>query len=292
MDPLYPLVFAMVALLTLYQVNQRLSSPVIAIVNRWLRWLIFAVGFAKIATDFGWSGRPFWVLAVTAFLVYFLVETMYRWLEIKALSHSPVSLFPRFALNRSGEEWPTHPRLLRVRDWLRRENFKPVQSLKAEIAPTIFLRTSIYEDPEHSLRVQVMFLPQAAGGITMAYSVATQTSDGYRYVTDNLHLPFGGFYPENWLVERNPWRRTLPALLNRHRRRLEQSGTETQPWTREPLDDINAQQQQLEQLNTELGFLFPHQEREEMGKMTAEGRYRVWKEVWLLNYLGRSVRYD
>jgi hypothetical protein len=292
MDPIYPLVIAMVVSLALYQINQRLSSPVIAIVNRWLRWLIFAVGLAKIATDFGWSGRPFWVLAVSAFLGYFLIETIYRWLEIKALSHSPISLFPRFALNSSGEEWPTHPRLLRVRDWLRREGFKPAQSLKAEVAPTIFLRMSVYEDPTHTLRVQIMFLPQASGGITMSHSVATQTTDGCRYVTDNLHLPFGGFYPENWLVERNPWRRDLTGLLARHRRRLARSGTATQAWTKDPLDDINAQQQQLEQINTELGFLFPHREREEQGKMTAEGRYRVWKEIWLLNYLGRSVRYD
>jgi len=26
--------------------------------------------------------------------------------------------------------------------------------------------------------------------------------------------------------------------------------------------------------------------------MTYEGRYRVWKEIWLLNYFGRSARYE
>ncbi len=48
----------------------------------------------------------------------------------------------------------------------------------------------------------------------------------------------------------------------------------------------------MERLNTELGFLFPHADREKFGKMTDEGRFRLWKEVWSLNYFGRSARYD
>jgi hypothetical protein len=44
-------------------------------------------------------------------------------------------------------------------------------------------------------------------------------------------------------------------------------------------------------VNTELGFLHGHQDREEYGKISKEGRYRVWKEIWLLNYLGRTVGY-
>ena len=63
------------------------------------------------------------------------------------------------------------------------------------------------------------------------------------------------------------------------------------PWEDEPLNDLNLQQNELEKVNTELGFLFPRNLREEYGKMTFEGRYRVWKEVWMLNYLGLSRRY-
>ena len=29
-----------------------------------------------------------------------------------------------------------------------------------------------------------------------------------------------------------------------------------------------------------------------VGKFTHEGRYRVWKEIWMLNYLGRSAKYQ
>lgn len=291
MDPTYPLVIAMVISLVLFQFNQRRASPVIAIFNRWLRWLIFGFGLAKIIIDLGFSDRPYWVLAMVFLLVYALIETVYRWLEIKALSLSPIPLFPRFAVNTSGDEWPTQPRLLKERDWLRGEGFKSVQSLRAEIAPSVYLRMSIYQDPSEKLRVQVLFLPQPGGNIVMCASLASQLGDGTRFVTDNLYLPFAGFYPENWLVDRSPWRRSLGALVKRHRTRLAKETKPLVPWETEPLADLNAQQHALEQVNTELGFLFPHHEREEYGKMTAEARYRVWKEAWLLNYFGRSAKY-
>lgn len=288
MDPTYPIIVAMIVSLVLFQANQRYSSPVISIVNRWLRWLIFATGCAKISLDFNLIDRSYGVLVAMFFLLYFLFETLYRWLEVRAVSVSPLPLFPRFTLNSSGEEWPTHPRLLRIRDWLRSQGFRQVQALRAEVAPGIYLRLSVYQDTDGFMRVQVMFLPQPNGGISVCYTLSSQTVNGYRYITDNLHLPFGGFYPETWIVERNPWRRSLPNLVARHRARLSRHKEPLVVWTEDPLTDLNAQQRELERINTELGFLLPHAEQEENGKMTAEGRYRVWKEIWLLNYLGIS----
>jgi len=292
MDPTYYLFLGMVLSLTLFQLNQRYASPVLAIINRWLRWLIFAMGAAKIALDSGWLDRPYWVLAAGFFLLWFLGETLYNWLAIHALSVSPLPLFPRFTMNSSGEEWPTNPRFLKIRDWLRAQSFKHVQALRAEVAPGVYLRVSIYQDQASQIRLQITFIPQPNGAISVCYSLATQTTSGYRYVTDNLYLPFGGFYPEEWLVSRNPWSRTLPSLLARHRKRLVRANAIALEWNTDPLNDLNSQQVELEQVNTELGFLTPHQDREDYGKMTYEGRYRVWKEIWLLNYFGRSARYE
>lgn len=288
----YLLFAAMVISLVLFQVNQRYGSPLLSILNRWLRWITFSLFCAKISLDFEWIDRPFWVLAVSFFLLWFLGETLYNWIAIHALSVSPLPLFPRFTINTSGEEWPTNPRFLKIRDWLRAQSFKHVQALRAEIAPGIFLRVSIYQDAAAQIRLQITFLPQPNGAISYCCSFSTQTVSGYRYVTDNLYLPFGGFYPENWLVSRNPLRRSLPRLLARHRRRIVQANEMALNWSTDPLNDLNAQQVELEQINTELGFLTPHQDREEQGKMTYEGRYRVWKEIWSLNYLGRSARYE
>jgi hypothetical protein len=79
--------------------------------------------------------------------------------------------------------------------------------------------------------------------------------------------------------------------VQRHRDRLAREHAIITPWTSEPLDELNGQQRDLERINTEMGFLMPHAEREEHGKISHEGRYRVWKEYWLLSYFGRSVRY-
>ena len=291
-EPPYLILAAILLSLVLMQVNQRMASPLLAIIDRWLRWFVFAFGAAQMCRDFQFIDRPFWALAAMFFIVWFLGETLYNWLAISALSVSPLPLFPRYVVNASGEEWPVQPRLLKIREWLRAQGFRQTQALKAEIGGGIYLRVSIYQDAQATVRVQVTFIPQANGAISVCFAVSSVAADGSRYLTDNLYIPFAGFYPENWFVERAPWRRSLPKLLARHRARLTDAGVAPVPFATEPLADLNAGQHELDQLNTELGFLHPLNEREDLGKITHEGRYRVWKEIWMLNYLGRSARYE
>ena len=149
----------------------------------------------------------------------------------------------------------------------------------------------MHQNHDNTIRLHTLFVPQESGAITVCFSVATRTAGGRRYVTDNLYIPFGGFYPESWNVERSPWRRNLARLVARHHERLARAGAAAQVWAVSPIDDINQQQQQMEMINTELGYLLPHAEREEYGKITPEGRFRVWKEAWLLDYLGIAGRY-
>ena len=226
------------------------------------------------------------------FLIWFLVETLYNWLAIAALSVSPFPLFPRYALNSSGEEWPIQPRFLKIREWLRAQGFRQVQALKAEVGGDIFLRVSIYQDEAALLRVQVTFLPQNNGAIDVCYSLTSTTLDGSRYVTDNLYIPFGGFYPENWFVDRRPCCRSLPRLLELHRKRISSMSRGLVAFSVEPMADLNDAQRELDRVNTELGFLNPQSAREDHGKISYEGRYRVWKEIWMLHYLGRAARYE
>ncbi len=292
MQTTYLILGAILLSLILMQVNQRLASPLVSIADRWLRWLVFAFGAAQLCVDFKLIDRPYPVLAAVFFLVWFMGETLYNWLAITAHSLSPLPLFPRYAINTSGEEWPVQPRLLQMREWLRNQGFRQVQALKAEIGGGIYLRVSVYQDAQAVIRVQVTFIPQANGAISVCFAVSSVATDGSRYLTDNLYIPFAGFYPENWYVERAPWRRSLPALLARHRARIARAGLTLKPFEQEPLADLNLGQHELDRLNTELGFLHPHAEREDLGKFTQEGRYRVWKEIWMLNYLGRSARYE
>jgi len=278
-------------LLLLFYINLRLASPLLAIPIRWLRWILFSVFAAQANEQFAFIDRPHWVIAVAAFLGWFLVESAFNWLKVSAISLSPLPLFPRYVVNTSGDEWPTQQRLLKVRDWLRMQRFSAVQALKAELGGGIWLRTSVHHNRPGTIRLHTLFVPQESGAITVCFSLSSRTVSGRRYLTDNLYIPFGGFYPENWYVERTPWRRSLSRLMARHEKRLAAAGEELVPWDSSPIDDINQQQQQMETINTELGYLQPHADREEYGKITPEGRFRVWKEAWLLDYFGVAQRY-
>ena len=288
----YLILVAILLSLVLVQVNQRVASPLLAIADRWLRWFVFAFGAAQICLDFSLIDRPYWVLALVFFLLWFLGETLVNWLSIHALSVSPLPLFPRYVINQAGDEWPTQPRPLQLRDWLRTQGFKQVQALKAEIGGGIYLRVSIYQNPEATTRVQVTFIPRSSGAVNICFGVTSLTANGSRFVTDNLYVPFAGFYPENWFVERLPLCRSLPRLLARHQARLARTGETAVPFTVDPHSDLNTTQGELDRLNTELGFLHSQSDREDLGKITHEGCYRVWKEIWTLNYLGRAARYE
>lgn len=288
----YYLLVAILFSLVVMQINQRLASPLLSIIDRWLRWIVFSFGGAQICIDFKFIDRPYFVLVAILAILWFLGETFLNWLRIHALSVSPLPLFPRYEVNADGDEWPIQPRLLKLREWLRAEGFKQVQALKAEIAPGVYLRVSVYQSADTFTRVQVTFIPQASGAITVCFALTSIAADGGRYVTDNLYVPFAGFYPEHWFVERQPWRRSLRSLLTRHRARLARAKVQLVAITEDPLADLNTTQQELDRVNTELGFLHNPPEREDLGKITHEGRYRVWKEIWMLNYLGRAMRYE
>src|SRR5258708_1354230 len=118
MEPPYLILIAIIVSFALAQINQRTASPLLSIIDRWLRWFVFAFGAAQMTHDFQLIDRPYWVVVIVFFILWFLAETLYNWLAISALSVSPLPLFPRYALNQSGEEWPVQPRLLKIREWL------------------------------------------------------------------------------------------------------------------------------------------------------------------------------
>ena len=134
----------------------------------------------------------------------------------------------------------------------------------------------------------MLFIPQPNGLINYSLSFTSETADGERLITDNMHTPYGGFYPDNWNVIRRPWTRSATSLFRLHERRIQ--SLDLEEYEVDPVDDLNQQQGVLERKNIEEGFLFPPHLQEENGRITWEGRYRVWKEVWLLNYFGIASR--
>jgi hypothetical protein len=283
--------FMLAATLILAWINGRKASLLLAILNRWLRWITFSTAAAYLAFTANWFEKPFWILFAIFFLIWFLVETIFHWLAIRALSNSAVPLFPDFIENPQGEEWPAQKRFLAMRKWLKEKAFHYVCALKAELVPGITLRMHVFQSEDAKLRIQILFIPQRSGAVSVCFTVLSQTVDGSRYVTDNMFLPFGGFYPENWYLDRRPLVRSLVRLHHAHLKRIENTKEVFIPWEEDAVEEVNDQQSTLERVNMEMGFLNPINLREEYGKITWEGRYRVWKEIWMLNYLGKAYSY-
>lgn len=269
--------------------GSRARLPLLLICSRWIRWFLFAAIFAFFLDLFELSGRPYWVHFVTGFAIWFLLETGYNWIAIKALSRSELPLFPDFRENLDGDEWPADKGSIALKEWLRNNDYKRLSVLKAELYEDTFLRASIYEHPESLTRIQILFIPKRKGEATACYTISTCGKDGRRLITDNHFLPYGGYYPEAWNLCRKPLIGSLQRLLSLHHHRLLKSNMEPCEFEDTPLDELNDQQRILERLNTETGFLVPRSHQEEEGKITYEGRYRLWKEMWMLAYLGKSV---
>lgn len=266
--------------------NSRTASLKIAIANRWARWLSVSLGGAYLVYLGGVSERPFWVLGSVFFLGWALLETVYTWFAISALSQSGLALFPRFSENTSGEEWPAQPKLIEIKDWLRAKGFRRIKAVLADVGHGVAVRSSVFQSEDNFTRFQILFIPQRNGDIAFCYSFSSETESEDRYLTDNLFMPYGGFYPEKWFVVRKPWCRSIAKLYKLHRKRC--SNKKLTAYELDPIDDLNHQQRLLEKTNIDEGFLVPPHLQEEYGRITWEGRYRVWKEVWLLNYFGLS----
>lgn len=285
----YCLVGVAVFSIFLSWIGARRDTPVLILANRWLRWLLFAGTFAYLMRAFELSSRPDWVHLTIGFMLWFLLETGYNWIAINALSRSDIPLFPKFKENVDGDEWPTVARFDKIKNWLEKKNFKRLAVLKAGLFEDMFLRTSIYESSDRMTRLQILFVPRRKNGASAFFTLSTNGQEGHRLITDNHSLPFGGYYPENWNFVRRPLIGSLEKLFRLHEKRLAKTSFAPTPFEDEPLEELNQQQNLLERLNTKCGFLNPLQHWEEDGRLTYDGRYRLWKEMWLIAYLGRSV---
>jgi len=267
----------------------RLSLPILNIFSRWIRWFLIAGLFTFFLHLFELSFRPAWVHFIAGLGAWFVIETGYNWIAIKALSRSELPLFPSFRENKDGDEWPADKQFIELKDWLKSKSFKRSGALKAELFEGTYLRACVYQSEDKFTRIQILFLPKRQGGSTACYTIQTHGEDGQRLITDNQFLPYGGYYPENWQLSRKPLIGSLKRLFALHQKRLAKSTIKPVVIEGSASEELNDQQRILERLNTDTGFLVARPKQEEEGKITSDGCYRLWKEMWLLAYLGKSV---
>ena len=274
----------------IYYFNGIWVSPLLGIVNRWLRWITFSFGLGFLTTQFEWISRPFWLVSIMAFMLWYLVESLFIWFFVSAISYSNIPLYPRYKINAEGDEWPVRKKFIIIRDWLRKHQFQKLASAKATIDDSLVIRSTIYLNATATTKLQVLFVPLKRRTVSVFYVFLSKTQRGVYFQTDNLFLAYGGFYPDDWQVFRKPLVTSIKKLMQIHDQRLKNN--ELEVWTdQQPVDTINHEQAKLEQANYQYGFLNPYPFHEENGRISYQGKYRMWKEIWLLNYLGRTVDY-
>ena len=269
------------------QLSLHMASPVMSIANRWIRWMVFSLCGAKLVMDFELTDSSYWSISLAMILLWLLLETIYNWFMIKMLSMSRIPLFPKYSS--ASENWPENGKFPKLAAWLKKNGYRQIQALKTQVIPGMGILSLVYQNESSDIRLQITFIPQFRGKLVPCLAFSSNMTSGEHCVTDNYYIPFGGYYPEHWNLLRKPWCRSADALLRKHQRRI--AGKIVTPWVSEPLLDANRNQQELEQVNMKRGFLVDYSQREEYGTITSSGRYRVWKEYWLLNYLGLTVDY-
>ena len=107
-------------------------------------------------------------------------------------------------------------------------------------------------------------------------------------ITDNQNMPFGGFYPDHWTVNRFPVCHSLKKLLKRHQDMMKATQKNWPKLEENIQAKVNCLQLELERKNREMGFLNePYSGC--LQQISPEGCFRIWTEMWMLAYLGKTL---
>lgn len=256
------------------------------LINRWLRWLLFGVGFAYVMRSFEWTERPYWALAPSLLLFWILLESVYTWMAVRALSHSPIPVYPKYRNTEQENIWPVDPPFLKIRDEIRELGFQPENDLLADLGEGLALRSTLYLTEDRTVRLQVLFVPRATGNPIAFFIFVTQVEDGL-IISDNVSLPFGGVSPSTWCHKRKPFVSSIHKLYRIHQKQIERVTRPILPAGEDLLEELNEEQRILDRVSTESGILLPQAMRPDQGKLSGDGRYLVWKQILLLNYFGK-----
>jgi hypothetical protein len=260
--------------------------------NRWLRWGLFGFGAAYLVREWGGSMRPYWALGPSFLLVWVLLESVYTWLAVRALSLSSIPVYPTYRTTTNEVNWPVAKEYLHVKKQIKDLGFVRQEKLSADLGGQLSMFALLYLEKTKNIRLQVIFAPRASGLPALFFLFSSKQEDN-RWLTDNVWLPFGGVFPSEWKVDRRPFISSPKTLLSRHLRNISKSESSLEEFSEEDLlDELNGEQEILDRESTEKGILMPKSQRPEYGKLTGEGRYRVWKQILLLNYFGKVGQKD
>jgi len=253
-----------------------------------VRWVIIALFIGVLLKLFALQGVPLWRPVLIGFLFWGVAESLYTWLFILAWDKSEFPLFPD--LRKVDElEWPANKRFFLIKDWIREKEYEYIGAFKYVHESEALQQVAVYQSPDRLDILQVMIVPDATGVIMDQVSFSSLSKEGIRLITDNTFMPYGGVYPENWKVKRFPATRKIDRIWKHHEKRKAAEKSEMLPFDEDILEWVEEAQIELESENVKKGLLNPKNDRREYGKLTGEGRYRIWIEFLMLNYFGKSM---
>ena len=267
----------------------RRGQPMFEIAARWSRIFTISFSVTYVAFAMDWpiaENRPLWSLSAFCIVGCLLFATVHAWLRVRVYSYEDTPLFPNYFRNEEPDEWPTDSRHIELREWIRGKGFRQVGSLRANLFAEYYIREFHFDSEDELTRLTINFIPQGRSGLCVSHAVSSVAKDGVRYITDNAFAPFGGYFPNNWILDRKPFNRSVAKLLERHQERIKNSDKEFSQWQDEPANCTKEQHRLLEKINRERGILNPRAKWEQYGRFSQEGRYHLWREILLLNYFG------
>ncbi len=279
-------IFLALYFITYFFANKH-TIPVLKLVAHWCRWFSFAFFLSYLLVIFELSSRPDWVHFIIGMGLWFILETLFFRVSVQLLNSSEVPLFPKYQRDSIDNLWPINNRALKIKDYLLNESFENIGVIKAELMKGFSIRQSMFLDKTKNVRVNVVFIPNAKNEIKCYFSLFSINNNGDYLITDNLNIPFGGFYPDHWSVNRYPLCQSLDKLRKKHILKMEVIGLNWEVLDTDLLNKVNKCQLELETINQKMGF-FSYSEEEANAQITSEGSNRICLEMWLLSYLGKT----
>lgn len=266
-------------------IKNYLHSPRAIILSRWLRWIFTCLGFSLLAKVYWLPLAPLPLIFFTNFTLWFIFESFMIWRQISRFSTLQIPIFPKFAEIESANLF--FPNTLRqpLEESLAKLGFSMEKILRTDdpkMPPTI---CPVFRSENRKIRLLIKLqyiLPQQIKTSTTIYSIC---EDGDVLLTENNPNIYGGYYPKTWHVIRRPLMQNIDKLIKYHQRRIEKKCL--QKLESAPVDEINSFQDALKTENLRRNFIVS--ENEEKLFLSSNACYRIWLEVWLLTYLGRTI---
>jgi len=142
--------------------------------DRWLRWIIFPIVGAWLCRHFELM-TPMWAIAAAGFLVWFLVETLYKLAGHRGAQREPLPPLPALYDQQQRRRMAGAAKVPQDSRMASRPGFPPDSGAQGRSGRRHLPAGFDLSGRGALLRIQVTFLPQNNGAIDVCYSLTSTT---------------------------------------------------------------------------------------------------------------------